>query len=162
MLNADRYKARCSNNLVWLEGNGTPLQYSCLENPRDGGAWWAAVSGVAQSRTRLKRLSNSSSRTKGKKIRKYFGGIAIKLGRAWNANLKDVCYKHRRVFKQSDMRGGEQENFFLRGQMVSSLGLWAILSHNSSTLSLQVESSRRPPVLESHIPTRLDKTRQLA
>ena len=39
------------------EGNGNPLQCSCLENPRDGGAWWAAVSGVAQSRTRLKRLS---------------------------------------------------------------------------------------------------------
>ena len=38
--------------------NGNPLQCSCLENPRDGGAWWAAVSGVAQSRTRLKRLSN--------------------------------------------------------------------------------------------------------
>ena len=43
------------------EGNGNPLQYSCLENPRDGGAWWAAVYGVAQSRTRLKRLSNNSS-----------------------------------------------------------------------------------------------------
>ena len=38
------------------EGNGNPLQCSCLENPRDGGAWWAAVYGVAQSRTRLKRL----------------------------------------------------------------------------------------------------------
>ena len=35
------------------EGNGTPLQYSCLENPMDGGAWWAAVHGVARSRTRL-------------------------------------------------------------------------------------------------------------
>ena len=44
------------------EGNGTPLQYSCLENPMDGGAWWAAVYGVAQSRTRLKRLSSSSIR----------------------------------------------------------------------------------------------------
>ena len=44
------------------EGNGNPLQCSCLENPRDGGAWWAAVCGVAQSRTRLKRLSSSSSR----------------------------------------------------------------------------------------------------
>ena len=42
------------------EGNGTPLQCSCLENPRDGGAWWAAVYGVAQSRTRLKWLSSSS------------------------------------------------------------------------------------------------------
>ena len=44
------------------EGNGNPLQCSCLENPRDGGAWWAAVYGVAQSWTRLKRLSSSSSR----------------------------------------------------------------------------------------------------
>ena len=43
------------------KGNGNPLQCSCLENPRDGGAWWAAVSGVAQSQTRLKRLSSSSS-----------------------------------------------------------------------------------------------------
>ena len=43
------------------EGNGNPLQCSCLENPRDGGAWWAAVYGVAQSRTRLMRLSSSSS-----------------------------------------------------------------------------------------------------
>ena len=40
------------------EGNGNPLQSSCLENPRDRGAWWAAVYGVAQSRTRLKRLSS--------------------------------------------------------------------------------------------------------
>ena len=38
---------------VFGEGNGTPLQYSCLENPMDGGAWWAAVHGVAKSRTRL-------------------------------------------------------------------------------------------------------------
>ena len=42
------------------EGNGNPLQCSCLESPRDGGAWWAAVYGVAQSRTQLKRLSSSS------------------------------------------------------------------------------------------------------
>ena len=42
------------------EGNGNPLQCFCLENPRDGGAWWAAVYGVAQSPTRLKRLSSSS------------------------------------------------------------------------------------------------------
>ena len=44
------------------ERNGNPLQCSCLENPRDGEAWWAAAYGVAQSRTRLKRLSSSSSR----------------------------------------------------------------------------------------------------
>ena len=50
------------------EGNGKPLQCSCLENPRDGGAWWAAVCGVAQSRTRLKRLSSSSSPCTGRWI----------------------------------------------------------------------------------------------
>ena len=52
-------KMTTSSNLKWKslaqpctgEGNGTTLQYSCLENPRDGGAWWAAISGVAQSRT---------------------------------------------------------------------------------------------------------------
>ena len=43
------------------EGNGNPLQCSCLESPGDGGAWWAAFYGVAQSQTRLKRLSSSSS-----------------------------------------------------------------------------------------------------
>ena len=46
---------------IFREGKGNPLQYSCLENPRDGGAWWAAVYGVAQSQIRLKRLSSSSS-----------------------------------------------------------------------------------------------------
>ena len=44
------------------EGNGNPLHCSCLENPRDRGAWWVAVYGVAQSWTQLKRLSSSSSR----------------------------------------------------------------------------------------------------
>ena len=42
-----------SFSLINGEGNGTPLQYSCLENPMDGGAWWAAVHGVIKSRTRL-------------------------------------------------------------------------------------------------------------
>ena len=42
------------------EGIGNPLQCPCLENPRDGGAWWAAVCGVAQSRTQLTRLGSSS------------------------------------------------------------------------------------------------------
>ena len=43
------------------EGNGNPLQCSCLENPRDGGAWWAAVSGVAQSQTRLSDLAAAAA-----------------------------------------------------------------------------------------------------
>ena len=47
------------------EGNGNPLQYSCLENSVDREAWWAAVRRVAQSRTQLKRLSSSSSKLDG-------------------------------------------------------------------------------------------------
>ena len=55
-------KKLCIPNLrVIGEGNGDPLQCSHLENPRDGGAWWAAIYGVAQSRRRLKRLSSSSN-----------------------------------------------------------------------------------------------------
>ena len=53
------------------EGNGNPLQCSCLENPRNGGAWWAAIYGIAQSRTRLKRLSSSSSSSNVRKILFY-------------------------------------------------------------------------------------------
>ena len=56
---------------------GNPLQCSCLENPRDGGTWWASVYGVAQSRTRLKRLSSSSSglnKRKKKDTYEFWGG----------------------------------------------------------------------------------------
>ena len=65
------------------EGNGNPLQCSCLENPRNGGAWWAAVYGAAQSRT-LKRLHSSSSRTK---QRKY---LEKDLSFLWTNNMEDI------------------------------------------------------------------------
>ena len=56
------YDWAVSLSLSWIaEGNGNPLQCSCLDNPRDGGAWWAAIYGVTQSRTWLKRISSSSS-----------------------------------------------------------------------------------------------------
>ena len=59
------------------EGNGTPLQCSCLENPRDGGAWWAAVYGVTQSQIRLKWLSSS-----------LFRWLRIKLSNCfWNCDV---------------------------------------------------------------------------
>ena len=57
------------------EGNGNPLQCSCLENPRDRGAWWAAVYGVTQSQTWLKWLSSSSSSNRW--LRRYKGRIYI-------------------------------------------------------------------------------------
>ena len=59
------------------EGNGNLFQCSCLENPRDSGAWWAAVYGVAQSRTRLKRLSSSPSSSSAEKV--YLGGLEHQL-----------------------------------------------------------------------------------
>ena len=64
-------KAITNLDSIFGEGNGNPLQYSCLENPVGRGAWWAAVYGVTQSRTQLKRLS-SSSRQHIKKQRHYF------------------------------------------------------------------------------------------
>ena len=76
------------------EGNGNPLQCSCLENPRDGGAWWTAVYGVAESQTRLKWLSSSSSRGWGEGgIIKKSTGIfrAMKLFCA-TTTVVDICY----------------------------------------------------------------------
>ena len=73
-----KYQSQESDTTEWLhfhfslscsgEGNGNPLQCSCLENARNGGAWWAAIYGVAQSRTWLKRLSSSSSSSRGEII----------------------------------------------------------------------------------------------
>ncbi|KAI4548087.1 hypothetical protein MG293_000417 [Ovis ammon polii] len=60
--NGNPLQYSCLENPMEEEpGNGNPLQCSSLENPRDGGDWWAVVYGVAQSRTRLKRLSSSRS-----------------------------------------------------------------------------------------------------
>ena len=61
------------------EGNGNPLQCSCLENPRDGRAWWAGVYGVAQSRTQLKWLSSSSSEFKFRYAISFYPTITLLL-----------------------------------------------------------------------------------
>ena len=91
------------------EGNGNPFQCSCLENPRDGGAWWAAVYGVAQSWTRLKRLSSSRSR-KGEQCQTLFWVapkslqmvIAVmKLKDAYS--LKEVMTNLDSIFKSRDI-----------------------------------------------------------
>ena len=66
------------------EGNGNPLQCSCLENPRDRGVWWAAVYGVSQSQTRLKRLSSSSSRC-------FPGDSVVKNLLSSAGDLREVC-----------------------------------------------------------------------
>ena len=80
LCNSERFHFELS---LWCigEGNGNPLQCSCLENPRDGGAWWAAVYGVTQSWTRLKRLSSSSI---------YVTNLSLNL-----SNLKQQLLSHR-------------------------------------------------------------------
>ena len=70
------------------EGNGNPLQNSCLENPGDGGAWWAAVYGVAQSRTRLKWLSSS---------RDYMYSDLGSIKSTWFYSQMDLVYRLSRI-----------------------------------------------------------------
>ena len=83
------------------EGNGNPLQCSCLENPRDWGAWWAAVSGVAQSPTRLKRLSSSSSNPPysiSQSIKKAFRRASLPRLPRWLSGKESACLcrRHKR------------------------------------------------------------------
>ena len=72
------------------EGNGNPLQCSCLENPRDGGAWWAAVSGVTQRQTWLKRLSSSSTFIMLKRMSKICPLNSIFIVYFWYITLTDL------------------------------------------------------------------------
>ena len=78
------------------EGNGNPLQCSCLENPRDGGALWAAVYGVTQSRTQLKRLSSSSSSSSSPQQEALFLSLQQRYEK-WNISChisKQGCHSH--------------------------------------------------------------------
>ena len=89
-----------SSHTIVGERNGNPLQCSCLENPRDGEAWWAAIYGVAQSPTRLKRLSSSMRKILQARLQQYV-----------NRELPDV---------QAGFRKGRGT----RGQMQTSAGSW--------------------------------------
>ena len=81
------------------EGNGNPLQCSCLENPRDGGAWWAAIYGVAQSRTWLTRLSSSSS--------KHFSQLMFLAHLQGNITQQTfTCFQNNWFFRHCNIAGG--------------------------------------------------------
>ena len=98
------------------EGNGNPLQCSCLENPSDGGDWWAAVYGVAQSRTWLKRLSSNSSsltpKTRDSFCQKYVilswekearhGAVhGVTESQTWLSNWTELSWKKMRIMMAS-------------------------------------------------------------
>ena len=89
------------------EGNGNPLQCSCLENPRDGGAWWAAVYGVTQSWTRLKRLSSSSSSSSSPSMVHENSPFSI----AGRFNLLDYYVFCFRFWRHHDGRLGSDKKF---------------------------------------------------
>ena len=100
------------------EGNGNPLQCSCLENPRDRGAWWAAVYGVAQSQTWLKQLS-SSSRQHIKKHRHYWSNLAAAVGSGWwsfflDGDLQSQDLKICRFKKKKSSQGSSSFNLLGR------------------------------------------------
>ena len=103
------------------EGNCNPLQCSCLENPRKGGAWRAAIYGVAQSRTRLKRLSSSKDKN-GPDFWHYF---IKKFAFSLSSSLTRQCYRSVLLWKNSphitwrnhDLPGG----LLLLGQSLSSV-----------------------------------------
>ena len=109
------------------EGIGNPLQCSCLENPRDGGASWAAVYGVPQSQTRLKQLSSSSIEKQGNKK----GGETVSLG----SFLKDMCWTVSSWLCQQDSPHGSRIlNFLLPGNVSIKFYL-LLLPHNLNSSS---------------------------
>ena len=95
------------------EGNGNPFQCSCLENPRDGGAWWAAIYGVAQSQTRLKRLSSSSS-------------ICVRHCLRSTANVR-VCVLSHSVVSDSDTVGCSLPSPSVYGTLQAKILQWVAI-----------------------------------
>ena len=113
------------------EGNGNPLQCSCLENPRDGGAWWATVYGVAQSRTRLKRLSSSSSSTHAPNPKALYYLLLLGNHKTEWLNLKHFSFCGSGIWKQLSLVPLAQDGSWSYSQGAS----WGC-SHLKSLLGL--------------------------
>ena len=99
------------------EGNGTPLQYSCLENPMDGGAWWAAVHGVAKSRTRLSDFTFTFHfHALEKEMATHSSVLAWRIpgtGEAWWAAVYGVTQSQTRL-KRLSSREGFQSSLWMK------------------------------------------------
>ena len=126
-------------SLSCIEGNGNPLQCSCLENPRDGGAWWAPVYRVAQSQTRLKWLSSSSSSMH---IHTFFSNLLFSYG--W---LNRAAMLYELVAQLVNCLSAMQET------QVQSLGwedpLKKGMATHSSTLAWKIPWTAEPGGLQS-------------
>ena len=122
------------------EGNGNPLQCSCLENPRDGGAWWAVVYGVAQSWTRLKWLSSSSSEVFILYIENYDWLIScvnfwcgnqhrllLKLSRGYLLRIWSVRDSATLTFPDIPRQAGEWESFTVKAGRLQVCPDWRLL-----------------------------------
>ena len=110
------------------EGNDNPLQCSCLENPRDAGAWWAAIYGVTQSRTRLKRLSSSSSNAD-------VGVLACLPSWFWGWSVTYLLYHHLETFLPLRLSSKDlEENFPVDHYDDALLQGWRILTNQGKML----------------------------
>ena len=125
------------------EGNGDPLQCSCLENPRDGGAWWAAIYGVTQSWTRLNRLSSSSSSS-----RVYRDLVPKSAQIVWEWKSLRAGFPHLQfcpvnqnppVWPNSCIAGEIDLSFFKGGTLCQNLQNLETVMPGLSSLSLEVK-----------------------
>ena len=89
------------------EGNDNPLQYSCLENPRDVGAWWAAIYGITQGWTRLKRLSSSKVSLETSVLVK-----SLRLCLSWIAGVQVPSLVGEQRFHRPETQNREQKHYF--------------------------------------------------
>ena len=141
------------------EGNGNPLQCSCLENPRDGGAWWAAICGVTQSLTWLKWLSSSSSSSKECEVKWALGsitmdkacggdGIPVELFQILKDDAVKVLHsKHQQIWKTQQWPQDWKRSVFIpipkkcSAKECSNYCTIALISHASKVMFKILQSS---------------------
>ena len=125
------------------EGNGNPLQCSCLENPRDGGVWWAATYGVAQSRTRLKQLS-SSSRTSSPWSESHFQHLLAL--RPWESHWKFSQENYCDIWLQSRFKYynilNNPPTYLLKFHFLLGLRLIFFSTSNFCAIKFNIEAQR--------------------
>ena len=133
------------------EGDGTPLQCSCLENPGDRGTWWATVYGVTQSRTRLKRLSSSSRNKVGFVVTKSQSPSSPRTaGSGWNSEAAATSWARASSRYMKVCSGGERPPVWLLTYLCSSQAACAP-SHPGPGSSCQRREGRVAAVPFPHV-----------